>query len=151
MKSPRHAVQSSGITGSFPIGNEAAKANLQQAMLVRLQSISTKQNRELTVRKDVHNALDNLNASWLTHIAALYQLDAAQKNHDGVKRLYKHNQVTSTTVTNAIMTLGQAKSAVLQSEVRYQLAMVQLATATGTLMGHSQVEWNTEMLQHPTE
>ena len=112
-------------------------------MLVRLQSISTKQNRELTVRKDVHNALDNLNASWLTHIAALYQLDAAQKNHDGVKRLYKHNQVTSTTVTNAIMTLGQAKSAVLQSEVRYQLAMVQLATATGTLMGHSQVEWAT--------
>ena len=99
------------------------------------------QSRELTVRKDVHNALDNLNASWLTHIASLYQLDSAQKNHDGVKVLYKHNQVTSTTVTDAILKLGQAKIAVLQSEVNYQLAMVQLATATGTLMGHSQVEW----------
>jgi outer membrane protein TolC len=132
-----------GITGSFPIGNEVAKANLQAAMLKRLQSIATKQSRELTVRKDVHNALDNLNASWMTHIAALYQLDAAQKNHDGVKRLYKHNQVTSTTVTNAIMKLGQAKITLLQSEVNYQLAMVQLAAATGTLMGHSQIEWTT--------
>ncbi len=28
------------------------------------------------------------------------------------------------------------------TEVNYQLAMVQLATATGTLMGHSQVEWS---------
>jgi outer membrane protein TolC len=95
----------------------------------------------MQVHKEVHDALDNLMSAWMTHVATLYELQATQKKYESTEQLYKHAQLSSTDVTQAIMQLGDAKLGVLQSEVNYQLAMVQLATSTGTLMGHSQVEW----------
>ena len=130
-----------GITGSFALGNEAAKANLRSSILSRLQSIATKEKRRIQVHKDVHDAIDTLMSTWMTHVATLYELQATQDKYQSTEQLYKHGQLSSTDVTQAIMQLGNAKLGLLQSEVNYQLAMVQLATATGTLMGHSQVEW----------
>ena len=132
------------IQGTFPIGNEAAKANLRSSILSRLQSIATREQRRVQVQKDVRDAVDNLTSSWMTHVATLYELQATQNNYAGTEKLYKLGQLSSTDVTQAIMRLGNAKLGLLQSEVNYQLAMVQLATATGTLMGHSQVEWKSE-------
>jgi outer membrane protein len=132
-----------GLTGSIPISNDAAKANLRSSILSRLQSIATKEGRIQQVTKDVHDALDNLESSWMTYVATLYELQATQKRYDATNKLYASNQVSSTDVTQAIMELGEAKHTMLQTTVHYQIAMVQLATATGTLMGHSQVEWST--------
>ena len=132
-----------GLTGSIPIGNDAAKANLRSSILSRLQSIATKEGRSQQVTKDVHDALDNLESSWMTYLATLYELQATQNRYDATNKLYVSNQVSSTDVTQAIMALGEAKLTMLQATVSYQIAMVQLATATGTLMGHSQVEWST--------
>lgn len=131
-----------GITGSFALGNEAEKANLRSSILTRLQNIATKDKRIMQVHKDVHDALDNLRSTWMTHVVTLFELQSTQDKYNGTDELYKHGQLTSTDVTQAIMQLGNAKLSRLQSEVNYQLAMIQLATATGTLMGHSQVEWS---------
>ena len=132
-----------GLTGSIPIGNDTAKANLRSSILSRLQSIATKEGRRQQVTKDVHDALDNLESSWMTYVATLYEQQATQNRYDATNKLYGSNQVSSTDVTQAIMALGEAKLTMLQATVNYQVAMVQLATATGTLMGHSQVEWST--------
>ena len=57
-----------GIKAQIPIGNRAANARLQQAILTRVQRLATKDQRKEAIEQEVLNALDqlneNCNASW---------------------------------------------------------------------------------------
>ena len=53
-----------GLTAEVPLGNEAAKSQLRTAILTRLQRLSSKSARELSIRQEVLNAIDAIDAGW---------------------------------------------------------------------------------------
>ena len=53
-----------GVNLSVPLGNDVAIANLQAALLARLQSIADLRERRITVTAEVLDAIDALETGW---------------------------------------------------------------------------------------
>ena len=58
------------LTAEIPIGNDAAEARLQNAVLARIQRLATRDQRTLAIRQEVYDAWDTLTQSWQRIIAA---------------------------------------------------------------------------------
>ena len=55
--------------------------------------------------------------------------------------LFQRGERTSTDVASAINQFAQARISVASAEAGYQVSLANLAGATGCLLGHSGVEW----------
>ncbi len=129
-----------GLTAAIPIGNEAAVSRLRQLVLSRLQRIATKQLREQTIRQDVLNALDDMATSWQRVIAARERVRLATRTLRAEERQFNVGRSTSTDVLDASARLADAQLSELSAIVDYQLAQVNLAVSTGTLLGQARVQ-----------
>ena len=123
------------------MGNRAAKSRLQQARLQRFQRISTKRNREGLITLEVLNAGDQLEANWQRILASRQNVIVSGRLYEAEKRQFELGLRTSTEVLNAQTNLADAQLAELSALVEYQIALVDLAYATGTLLGAANVEW----------
>jgi outer membrane protein TolC len=130
-----------GVNGQIPIGNEAAKARVQQAILVRLQRLSTKEARSLAIRQEVLDAVDNTQSAWQRILASRQSSIAAGRTLDAERRQFELGARTSTDVLDAATRLAEAQLAEIRALADYQIAQVDLSFATGTLLGATQVEW----------
>ncbi len=124
-----------------PIGNEAARSRLRRAMLNRLQSLATREQRELQVRQEVLNAVDQLEANWQRILAARQRVIAQARVLEVEIRQFEQQIRTSTEVLEAQTRLANARLSEISAVSDYQIAQVDLAYATGTLLGASQVTW----------
>jgi outer membrane protein len=130
-----------GLSGQIPLGNEAAKARLQQAVLTRLQRLSSKASRELAIRREVLDAVDQARSSWQRILAARQSVLAAGRTLEAEKRQNAVGNRTSTDVLDAAANLAQAQLDEIRALADYQISIVDLAFATGTLLGSGLVEW----------
>jgi outer membrane protein TolC len=130
-----------GLTASVPLGNEAAIAAYQSALLMRLQSIADIRSQEILVTREVLDAVDRLNAGWELILTSRYKVAAAQRNVDAMSTLFQLGERTSSDVANAIFLLSEAKIQNAQSEATYQINLAALAKSAGCLMGHAGIEW----------
>lgn len=128
------------VTAGIPIGNEAALSRLRQLVLGRLQRIATKQEREQTIRQEVLDAIDEMETSWQRVIAARERLRLATRTLRAEERQFEVGRSTSTDVLDASARLADAQLSELSAIVDYQLAQVNLAVATGTLLGQAKVD-----------
>ncbi|MFI4882928.1 MAG: TolC family protein [Phycisphaerales bacterium JB064] len=128
------------LTAGIPIGNEAALSRLRQLVLSRLQRIATKQLREQTIRQEVLDAIDEMGTSWQRVIAARERLRLATRTLRAEERQFNVGRSTSTDVLDASARLADAQLSELSAIVDYQLAQVNLAVATGTLLGQAKVD-----------
>ncbi len=124
-----------------PLGNEAAEARLHRAILTRLQRLSTRSAREQAVKQEVLDALDNLEATWQRIMAAIQTVLLEGRNYRAEQGQYRLGLRNSTEVLDAENRLSEAKAAEVSAVVDYQIAQVDLAFATGMLMGAAQVSW----------
>jgi outer membrane protein len=131
-----------GVNGQIPIGNEAAKARVQQAILTRLQRLSTKDARRQSIEQEVLNAVDNINSNWQQIQAARQSVFAAGRELEAEQRQFDAGARTSTDVLDAATRLADAESSLVQAVTAYQIAQVDLAFATGTLMGATGIDWS---------
>ena len=127
------------LTAGIPIGNEAALSSLRQLVLSRLQRIATKQLREQTIRQEVLDSVDDMATSWQRVIAARERLRLATRTLRAEERQFDVGRSTSTDVLDASARLADAQLSELSAIVDYQLAQVNLAVATGTLLGQAKV------------
>jgi len=132
---------SAGLQGEIPLGNEAAEARYRRSILIRLQRVSTKQARELTVKQDVLNAIDNIRGGWQRILAAQQSTILAARTLRGEQRQFDVGQRTSTDVLDAAARLADSQSAEIRALTDYQIAQVDLAIATGTVLGSGRVFW----------
>jgi len=132
---------SMGLSASIPIGNEAAKARVQQAILSRLQRLSTREAREQAVTQEVLNAVDTVEAGWQRIMAARQSTAASARTFQAEQRQFDVGARTSTDVLDAAASLAEAQLAEIRAVTDYQIALVDLAFATGTLLGASKVRW----------
>ena len=132
---------SAGITATIPLGNRAAEAAWRKA---RLQLIADRANahlQEQIIIRDVHDALDALEGAWQQILAARQEVLLATQAFDGQRELFRLGNAATTDVIDAAETLTDAQSGEVQSLADYRISLAQLAAATGTLLGHSRVEW----------
>lgn len=130
-----------GLSAEIPIGNDAAKARVQQAVLTRLQRLSTRNARRLAIEQETLNAVDNIDAGWQRILAARQSTILAGRELDAERRQFEVGARTSTDVLDAATRLANAQLSEIRALTEYQISEVDLAFATGTLLGAAKVTW----------
>lgn len=130
-----------GVRLEVPIGNEAARSRLRRAMYGRVQRLATKEQRELQIRQEVYGAVDTLEANWQRILAARQRVLLAARVFEGERRQNDLGRRTSTEVLEALTRLADARQAEIAAVAEYQISQVDVARATGTLIGQSRVAW----------
>jgi outer membrane protein len=130
-----------GFAASLPLGNEAALANLRTAVLQRMQRLSSKDGRRQTIRQEVLDAADDIRAGWQRVLAARQSVILNTRTLDAEQRQFDVGLSTSTDVLDAAARLADAQSAEIRAIVDYQISQINLASASGTLLGAAKVEW----------
>lgn len=133
---------SAQLRGEIPLGNEGAKARVQSAILTRLQRLSTKDARALAIRSEVLGAVDALDAAWQRILAARQSVILAGRTLEGEQRQFDAGGRTSTDVLDAAARLADAQTSEVTALADYQISLVDLAFATGTLLGEGKIEWS---------
>ena len=129
------------LTLDLPLGNAAARSRLRQALASRIQRLATRELRRSQIEQEVLNALDELETSWQRLLANRQRTILAARNLDAETRQYELGLRTSTDVLDAQTRLANAQSAEISSLVDYQVAQIDLAYATGTLLGAAKIRW----------
>lgn len=124
-----------------PIGNEAAKARVQRSILTRLQRLASREARELSIKQEVLDAVDTLDSGWQRILAAAQSAILAGRTFQAEQRQFDVGRSTSTDVLDAATRLADAQLAEIRALTEYEISKVDLAFATGTLLGAGRVDW----------
>ena len=130
-----------GLQLLVPLGNEAAKSRLRQAFYQRRQRLATRDNRSALIEIEVLNAIDQLEANWQRILASRQNAILAGRLFEAEKRQFELGLRTSTDVLDAQTKFADAQSAEILALAEYQIALVDLGYATGTLLGAAKVQW----------
>ncbi len=124
-----------------PLGNEAARSQMQQALYQRRQRLASRDSRQALIELEVLNAIDQLEANWQRVLASRQRSILDGRLFGAEQRQFEVGSVTSTDVLQAQTNFADAQSAEIRALAEYQIALVDLAYATGTLLGAAKVQW----------
>jgi outer membrane protein TolC len=130
-----------GVHVEVPIGNGAAESQVRRSVYNRLQDLATKEQRTLQIRQEVYNAVDQLEANWQRLLASRQRVIVAARVVELETRQFNLGLRTSTDVLDAQTRLADARSSEIAAVTEYQIAQVDIAFATGTVLGESHVAW----------
>ena len=137
----RYDSWSVGLAASIPIGNEQAEARLRQAILLRVQRLATRNQREQAIRREVFDVIDSLDEAWQRILAARLETVLAGRTYEAEKRQFELGLRTSNDVLDASARLADARSREIAAIVEYQASLVDAAFVTGTIFGNGRIEW----------
>jgi len=135
--SPDHWI---GLLATVPLGNEAAKARLRRARLEQIRSLATREQLQLAIRQQVYEAVNGLRQNWRGILAAAQGVTAAYRNYKVEQSQFQLGLRTSTDVLYAATGLADAQLRKIRAFIEYEIAQVNLARATGTLLGYGQIQ-----------
>lgn len=127
------------LRAEIPIGNAAAKARVHRAILERAQRLGTKQQRSLAITQEVFDAVDQLTQDWQRILASRNESILAGRTYEAEQRQFDLGVRTSTDVLDASVRLATAQLREVQAIADYEISRVDIAFATGTLLGHERV------------
>jgi len=130
-----------GLQLLVPLGNQAAKSRLKQAFYQRRLRLASKESRAASIELEVLNAIDQLEANWQRVLAGRQRTILDGRLYEAEKRQYEIGLRTSTDVLLAQNTFADAQSTEIRALAEYQIALVDLAYATGTILGAAKVRW----------
>lgn len=130
-----------GLQMVIPLGNEAAKSRLRQYIYTRRQRLSTRANREDLIRLEVLNAVDQVQANWQRILAARQTTILNGRLYKAEQRQFEQGLRTSTDVLDAQIRFANAQSSEISALADYQISLVDVAYATGTILGSAKVRW----------
>lgn len=130
-----------GLRLLVPLGNAAARSRVRQAFYQRTQRLATRRNRRMLIEVETLNAVDQLEANWQRILASRQNALLTGRLYEAEKRQFELGLRTSTDVLDAQTKFADAQSAEIQALAEYQIAMVDLAVSTGTLLGAAKVHW----------
>jgi len=131
-----------GATFSTPIGNEGPRARYRQSVLTRLQRIGSRESRKQTIRQEVLDAIDSIEAGWQRILATRQATILSARTLQAEQRQFDVGNATSTDVLDAATRLAEAQLAEILALTDYEVAQVNLAVATGTLLGAQKIRWD---------
>jgi outer membrane protein TolC len=131
-----------GLKFEMPMTNEARKAQLDYAVQQRNQRLATKSLQILTVKKEIYDALDYVDQNWQRILAARQQVLIAGLNYEAELKQFNEGLRTMTEVLETLTRLGEAQAKEVCAIADYQVALIDTAYATGTLLGYSKLDFN---------
>ncbi|MFO0961844.1 MAG: TolC family protein [Phycisphaerales bacterium] len=134
----------------IPIGNEVRLNQLRRAVLQRVQRLATKDARAQAIRQEVLNAVDNLETAWQRILAARLESILAARTYEAEKRQFEVGLRTSTDVLDAAARLGDSQSREVNALAGYEIALIDAAFATGTVVGGTRVRWDELEMRDPS-
>ncbi|MEO0512687.1 MAG: TolC family protein [Planctomycetota bacterium] len=129
-----------GARLSVPVTNNAAEAKVRRSLIERLQRLASIDERRLFIRQEVLDAADVLELAWLRVLAARQAVIAAGANFDAQEQLLTDGLANAQDVQLALQALGKARQIEVKAVVEYQVAQIDLAFATGVLLGYANAE-----------
>ena len=130
-----------GLQLQVPLGNVAAKSRLRSAFYQRRQRLASRESRRTLIEVEVLKAVDQLEANWQRILASRQNSILSGRLFQAEKRQFELGLRTSTDVLDAQTKFAEAQSAEILALTEYQIAQVDLAFATGTLLGAAKVRW----------
>ena len=130
-----------GVRLEVPVGNGAAESRLRRTVLSRYQRLASKEQRAAQVRQEVMTAVDQLEANWQRIVAARQRVILAARVVEAEIRQFNIGVRTSTDVLDAQTRLADARLSEITAVTEYQIAQIDIAFATGTVLGASHVVW----------
>jgi outer membrane protein TolC len=131
-----------GLKFEMPFTNEANKAKLDYAVQQRNKSLATKRLQTLTVKKEIYDALDQVENNWQRILAARQQVVIAGYNYDAELKQFNEGLRTMTEVLETLTRLGEAQIKEVKAVSDYQVSMIDIAYATGTIFGYTKLDIN---------
>jgi outer membrane protein len=131
-----------GFKFEMPVTNEARLARLNRAVEQRLQRLSTKTLQDLTVKREINDSLDIVEQHWQRILAARQQVGIAGMNYDAELKQFKEGLRTMTEVLEMLTRLGDSQMKEIRAITDYQIALIDLSFATGTLLGYTNVSFS---------
>lgn len=128
-----------GLKFEMPVSNEARKAKLDKAIAQRMQRLGNRTLQALTIKREIHDALDRIDQNWQRILAARQQVMIAGYNYEAELKQFNEGLRTMTEVLETLTRLGEAQLKEIRSINDYQIALIDLTFATGTVLGYSQI------------
>jgi outer membrane protein TolC len=119
--------------------NQTARANYRQACLTLARTTAQQQQVRINIVRQVNDAVDRFEQNWDRILVAQEAVTAARATFDAETRLFELGQRTSDLVLIAASNLATAQQQLVQAVVDYQISRVEIALATGTILGYAQM------------
>jgi outer membrane protein TolC len=130
-----------GLQVEVPLGNKAAQHRLRRAVLRKRQHLATRQQREALIQEEVLYAADRLETGWQRVLAGRQRTVLAAREMEAEERQFELGLRTSIDVLETQERFADAQRAEVQALADYQIALVDLAQSTGTVLGAARVRW----------
>jgi outer membrane protein TolC len=130
-----------GLNVEIPLGNAAATSRLNQAILTRLQRLATVEQRRQQIENEIYNSVDQIEADWQRVLASGQSTLLEKRVLDAELRQFELGLRTSTDVRDAQTRYANAQLNEILALTDYQISQVDIAFATGTLLGSDKVRW----------
>jgi len=110
-------------------------------MILKRQTLASKENRKLLIKQEVLGAVDQVETNWQQIMASRQNAILEGRVYEAEIRQFEQGLRTSTDVLDALTRLAVAQSSEIKSLTDYQISLVDLAYATGTLLGAGKIQW----------
>jgi outer membrane protein TolC len=134
---PSHSI---GLSTRIQLGNKAAKARLRRVQLQRMQTLISRERLHIEIRQQVHEAVNELRQNWRRILAAAENVTAAYRDYEVEQAQFQLGNRTSTEVLRSAEALAEAQLRKIRAFVEYEIAKVNLARTTGTLLGYGRIQ-----------
>ena len=130
-----------GLSFEFPIGNQAAISRHRESLIKRQQTEANRKVQKMIIRQEVLNAIDAVEQNWLSILASYKAEELSKKTYEADLREFSSGAITSTEVLNSLSSLSDAEYSTIQALSDYQRSLVDLAFASGTVLGKIGLFW----------
>ena len=131
-----------GLAIEVPLGNQQARSRYRAAVLRRLQALASRDSRVLEVKQQVLDAADRVETAWHRIVAARRRVLLSARLLDAEIRQFDLGNNTGLEVSAARANLALAQRSEIDALTEYEIARVDLAVATGTVIGRDRVILN---------
>jgi outer membrane protein TolC len=111
---PDHSIS---LSAAIPIGNKAAKARLERARLLRLRTLTAREQLQQEIRQQAHEAVNVLRQNWRRILAAEQGVAAAYREYEVEQSYFQIGLRTSTEVLRSAEYLADAQSGKIRAFV----------------------------------
>jgi outer membrane protein TolC len=103
--------------------------------------LASRDSRRAIIELEVLNAIDQVEANWQRILASRQRAILDGRLFEAERRQFEIGLRTSTDVLQSQISFADAQSAEIRALAEYQIALVDLAYATGMLLGAAKVQW----------
>jgi Outer membrane protein len=129
-----------GLTISFPLRNETAKANLAGARILENQIATQTRAQEQAVIVEVRNAVQAVETTRQLVATSRRARESAELQLEGERRLFENGRSTTFLLFQRENTLNNARNSEIRAETDYQKALAELHRVTSVTLEQNNIQ-----------